>query len=284
RTFTINEIPTVDAGIEDEICNGEEIKLNGTVSGGTGPFTYQWTSIPASSIPGSNTDSPTVNPSQTTVYTVAVTDARGCTPQDEVEIKVIPAPIVEFDLPDQEICSGETTLEVRLSSNPAGESIEWTSVANGAGGVAADGTTQIPVQTLVNTTGKPIDVVYTALISNSSQGSCTVVPATYTIRVNPEPTYLDANISVCSDQSFDYKPSTNRAGSTFTWTVDSPAGITGATNSSQAAPSVMQQLTNNSNAPLNAVYTITPFLGACPGDAFKLEVTVQPAPSIVFSE
>jgi gliding motility-associated-like protein len=284
RTFTVNEIPTADAGADDEICNGEEIGLIGAVSGGTGPFSYQWTSVPFSSITGGNTASPTVKPNQTTVYTLTITDSKGCQTADEVEVKVIPAPVVEFDIPNQEICSGESTLQVTLSSNPSGESITWKSEANEAGGVAESGTTQIPVQTLVNTTGRPIDVIYTALISNSSQGSCTVVPASYTIRVNPEPVYSDGNISICSDQSFDYKPSNSIAGSTFNWTVTTPAGISGATNSTQATPSVIQQLTNNSNTPLTAIYTITPFLGACPGDTFELEVTVQPAPSIVFSE
>jgi gliding motility-associated-like protein len=284
RTFTINEIPTVDAGEDVEICNGEEIKLNGTVTGGNGPYSYQWTSVPASSFSGSNTATPTIKPNQTTVYTVSITDSKGCKTSDQVEIKVIPAPIVQFDLPNQEICSGESTREVMLSSDPDGEIITWTSVSNGVSGVAVSGTSLIPIQTLVNKSDKPIDVIYTAQISNSSQGACTVIPARYTIRVNPEPTYSGDNISICSDQSFDFKPSNNVTGSTFSWTVASPTGISGATNSTQATSSISQHLTNSSNTPLTAIYTITPYIGSCPGDAFELQVTVQPAPSIIFSE
>lgn len=284
KTFIVSEIPTANAGADDEICNGEEIQLNGTIDGGTGPFTYAWTSIPASSISDGNTASPTVKPTQTTTYTLNIIDSKGCKTTDEIEIKVIPAPIIQFDLPDQEICSGELTQEVILSSNPSGENITWTSAANGVGGVSEGGTSMIPVQTLVNTTGKPIDVIYTALIASSTQESCTVVPAEYTIRVNPEPTYTDDNLSICSDQSFDYTPSDATIGSTFIWSVVSPPGITGATNSTQRATSIMQQLSNTSTAPLTAIYTVTPFLGACPGDDFELQVTVQPAPSIVFSE
>jgi gliding motility-associated-like protein len=283
--FTINELPIVDAGTDAEICNGEEIQLVGNATGGTGSYTYQWSSIPASSIPGSNTATPTVKPNQTTVYKLTVRDlSTNCISTDEVEIKVIPAPIIQFDLPNQEICSGETTQLVNLSSNPPGESITWTSIADGVTGVETSGTNQIPAQTLVNTSANPIDVVFTALISNSSQGNCTLVPANYTIRVNPEPVYTDEVLSICSDQSFDFEPSNNISGSTFTWTVSTPPGILGATNSTQANSSIQQQPENTTNAPLEAIYTINPFLGSCPGDSFKLTVTVQPAPSINFSE
>lgn len=285
KTFTINELPTVNAGADTEICNGEEFNLIGTASGGTGPFTYQWTSAPASTITESNTATPTVKPNQTTVYKLTVRNqTTGCISTDEVEIKVIPAPIVQFDIPNQEICSGQTTKVVNITTNPLGESITWTSVANGVSGVSASGTNQIPIQTLINTTGKPVDVVYTALISNSSQGNCSVVPAKYTIRVNPEPSYTDEKLSVCSDQSFDFKPSNFTAGSTFTWSVSAPPGITGAINSTQPATSIKHQLQNTTNAPLEVNYQIIPFLGSCQGKPFELAVTVQPAPSINFSE
>lgn len=284
-TFTISDPPVANAGADAEICNGEEFTLNGTATGGTGNYTYQWTSAPASSIPSSNTANPKVKPNQTTIYKLTVKDlTTNCVSTDEVEIKVIPAPIIQFDIPNQEICSSETSTVVNLTTNPPGESISWTSEANGVSGVSPTGTNQIPVQTLINTTGKPVDVVYTALITNSSQGNCTVVPAKYTIRVNPEPNYTDENLSICSDQSFDFKPANNIGGSTFTWTVNSPAGISGATNSTQPVTSIKQLLLNTTNNPVEVVYTITPFLGACPGDLFELKVKVQPAPSINFSE
>lgn len=285
QTFTINELPIADAGKDAEICNGGDITLTGIASGGTGPYTYQWTSVPASSITGSTTATPTVKPNQTTVYKLTVRDqATGCISTDEVEIKVIPAPVIQFDIPDQEICSGESTQVVNLTSNPLGESISWTSVADGVGGVSANGTNQIPSQTLINTTDKPIDVVFTATIASASQGNCAVVPAKYTIRVNPKPNYLNTDLSICSGESFDFKPSNNISGSLFTWTVSVPAGITGAANSTSSATSIQQQLQNSTNAPLEATYTISPTLGPCTGKPFELKVTVQPSPSISFSE
>lgn len=285
KVFTINELPVSNAGPDAEICNGQEIKLEGTVTGGTGPYNYQWISTPASTFTGANTATPTVKPNQTTLYTLTVRDQiTNCISTDEVQIKVLPAPIILFDSPNQVICSAETTKTVNLSTLPIGETVTWTSSANGAGGVTPNGTGQISSQTLTNTTDKPIDVVYTALITNSTQGNCTVVPARYTIRVNPTPVYTSENRSICSDQSFDFKPANTLAESMFIWTVSAPFGITGASNSNQAATSIKQLLKNTTNTSLDAIYTITPLLGVCSGNPFELKVTVQPAPLIIFSE
>ena len=172
RVFTVNELPVGNAGPDAEICNGEEFKLTGTATGGIGPFTYQWTSTPVSSFPGANTASPTVKPNQTTVYKLTVKDqATNCITTDEIQIKVIPAPVIQFDIPNQEICSGEVTKVGNLFSIPSGEPITWSSVGNGVIGIDSSGTNQIKSQTLINTTDKPIDVVYTAIITSSSQGN-----------------------------------------------------------------------------------------------------------------
>ncbi len=285
KVFTVTNPPSANAGTDQEICNGEEIILTGTASGGTGPFTYQWTSVPTSPISNGNTASPIIKPNQTTIYTLTVLDqSSNCVSTDEVEIKVIPAPVIQFDLPNQEICSGQSSQLVTLSSTPPGEIITWTSEANGILGVPATGTNEIPVGILSNPTSNPIDVVFTAKIESASQGNCNVVPAKYIIRVNPTPDYSDENLVVCSDQAFDFRPSDFITGSKFSWTVNAPSGITGASNSTQESNSIAQQLTNTTNSPIEVTYLITPKLGDCIGSSFKLDVSVQPSPSILFSE
>ncbi|WP_339700180.1 PKD domain-containing protein [Algoriphagus aquimarinus] len=285
KTFSIANPPKINIGEDQEICKGEEITLKGLVTEGSGNYTYKWTSIPSSSITGSTGADITIKPTQTTAYTLTVSDKdTQCTSSEEVVVTVIPAPTIQFSIPDQEICSGESTQLAVLTTSPIGESITWTSEANGVTGVSASGTNEIPVQTLVNTTGKQVKVVYTALIPNSSQGNCNVVPAKYTITVNPEPSYVDDKLTICSEEVFDFKPGGIVSGSKFTWTVNSPAGITGASNSTQEEGSVKQQLSNSTNGPLNVTYTVTPAIGNCKGDDFTLVVTVQPAPSITFSQ
>ncbi|WP_339877175.1 PKD domain-containing protein [uncultured Algoriphagus sp.] len=285
KTFIVNNPPVITIDADQEICRGEEVALSTAVTEGSGNYTYNWTSNPTSTISGSTQSEITVRPSQTTTYTLIVSDkVTKCTSSEQIIITVIPSPTIEFNLPDQEICSGEETQPVLLTSSPSGETITWTSEAAGVTGVLPSGTNDIPAQILTNTTGSQVKVIFTALIENSTQGNCTVVPAIYTVTVNPEPEYKDDKLTICSDEQVDYKPAGIISGSTFTWTVNSPVGIMGATNSSRAESSINQNLVNTTNAPLDVTYTISPSIGSCAGEDFTLIITVQPAPSITFSE
>src|SRR5690606_10538872 len=113
----------------------------------------------------------------------ATNNDTGCSQTDEVTVTVFPAPIIEFSLPNQVVCSGESSQLVTTSPLPPGATIAWTSQANGVTGVEAFGTSEIPEQTLINTSSRPIQVTYTAEITSTDQGDCAVVPATYTITV-----------------------------------------------------------------------------------------------------
>ncbi|HWB63412.1 MAG TPA: hypothetical protein VG603_07880, partial [Chitinophagales bacterium] len=66
---------TIDAGNDTIICGNQSAYLHGTVSP-AGAYTYAWS--PASSLTGSNTLTPTANPSITTKYYLSVTDGGGC--------------------------------------------------------------------------------------------------------------------------------------------------------------------------------------------------------------
>ncbi len=82
--------PTVTVTDDDTICIGMVKTIAATVSGGTAPYTYIWSSSPA--ISGSPTDfslaSINVMPLLNTNYTVVVTDANGCTDNATVSIAV----------------------------------------------------------------------------------------------------------------------------------------------------------------------------------------------------
>lgn len=284
RTFTVNPLPQVDAGEDVEICNGESTILEGNVNP-EGDYTYLWTSDNFSPITGSTTLSPSVSPSQTTTYTLrARNTVTGCEEFDQVTVTVIPAPIVVFDIPNQEICSGETSSLVNITSEPVGEIISWT--VNGTGIIGLDlteGENQIPSFTLMNTTGAPIDIVFTAEITSANFGDCNFSPSLYTIKVNPEPVYEDSNLDVCNEETFSFVPEGFLPGTSFTWTSNEVSGLVGNTSSNERQNSLTQTLRNETNETLTIIYTITPFLGNCIGSPFELEVTVQPSPSISFS-
>lgn len=284
RTFTISEPPIIDLGSDQEICNGEEIQLNMSITGGSENYTIQWTSNPVSPITNPTSKSPTIKPNVSTIYTAIVTDNdTKCQETSQVQITVTPAPTISFDQPNQEICSGESTLAVNITSNPAGENITWTAQANGVVGVIDNGTLNIPSQTLINLGSTPIDVIFTAEISAASQGNCAIVPASYIIRVNPVSSYQNEDIEICSGENFNFQPADYISGTTFIWEVNSPNEVQGTSPSSTFTTNINQQLTNSSNELLEVVYTITPKLGDCLGEPFELKVKVSPSPSINFS-
>src|SRR5690606_3632926 len=160
ETFMVNEIPELDAGEDLEICNGEEITLTPILTPDAN-YTYRWTSTPSGM--NSNLANPTVSPNQTTTYSLLVENQNTrCSISDQITVTVIPAPVIEFSIPDQTVCSGEPTLPVSISSNPAGATMEWTSEPNGLMGVSPSGTNEIPEQILINNGPEPVSVTYTA--------------------------------------------------------------------------------------------------------------------------
>jgi hypothetical protein len=73
---------TVDAGPDVIVSSGSPATLNATVSGGTQPYTFEWT--PANGLSDPSILNPVASPSDTTVYTVKVTDDNGCFRTDKV--------------------------------------------------------------------------------------------------------------------------------------------------------------------------------------------------------
>jgi large repetitive protein len=281
--FELNALPVVDAGGDLEICKGETISLNAEVTP-EATYTYSWTANPQGVIQNATSKTPTISPTESTTYTVEVRNTQtGCINTDQVFVIVTPAPIVEISIPDQVICSGETSQSVSFSSNPLGLQIEWTSQSNGVQGVIPAGINEIPSQTLINTSPTPIEVVFLAKIVGEDLGACEELVSTYRITVNPEPVYQNQTIEICSESALDFTPAGVLPGSTFTWTVSSNPEIAGASDSTEPSPAVQNLLTNNSKTLQTITYTISPFLAGCPGTPFTLTVGVQPKPAISFS-
>ncbi|HRY33194.1 MAG TPA: right-handed parallel beta-helix repeat-containing protein [Bacteroidales bacterium] len=86
--ITVNEVPTVSAGPDVEITLGSNTLLDGSLTGGTPPYTYLWS--PANGLSDPSIPNPVASPGETTTYTLLVTDANGCAGTDEVTITVLP--------------------------------------------------------------------------------------------------------------------------------------------------------------------------------------------------
>ncbi|MBC8882649.1 hypothetical protein H9X57_02310 [Flavobacterium piscinae] len=133
-----------------------------------------------------------------------------------------------------------------------------------------------------------MDVVYTVTASAGTAPNICSDTFTITVRVNPLPIINDKVLSICSGETFSVVPVTASpeivpTGTTYTWTVLSPAGITGASDEATAQTSISQTLTNTTTAPIDVVYTVTASVGTSPNictDTFTITVTVNPIPTV----
>ncbi len=111
---TVNNQPTVDAGLDVDICLGDTIQITAS-----GADTYVWT--PTDSISDPNINNPLVWPTDTTMYYVTGTDANGCSAIDSIQVNVNPLPVV-FAGNDTSYCIGDS---VQLNATGA-DTYVWT--------------------------------------------------------------------------------------------------------------------------------------------------------------
>lgn len=97
-TITVLAAPTVDAGADTLVCLGDSVHLN---AAGTGAFS--WSPVDGLSDPG--IADPMASPTQTTVYTVTITDANDCTASNAVQVTVVGLPVADAG-PDVWVCLG----------------------------------------------------------------------------------------------------------------------------------------------------------------------------------
>ncbi|HNW99217.1 MAG TPA: PKD domain-containing protein [Bacteroidales bacterium] len=186
-TVTVNPLPVANAGPDASICPSSSTVLDASNSTGNAPLTYNWNN--------SITDvSQSVNPSNTTTYTVTVTDVNGCTASDAVTVNINNNATVT--VPPATVCPGGST---SLTASGAGN-YQWSPST----GLSDSTGTTVTASPSVTTTYS----VYGNL--NGCTGSTTVtvtVAPNPTITVTPDPT-------ICPGAS---TPLLASGGSTYTW-------------------------------------------------------------------
>ena len=287
-TVTVNPSPVVTTISTKTICSGSDSGITLTAST---PSSYTWTiGTITGGITGANPGSGIAigqiltNPGSllagSVIYTVTPTSSVGsCAGASyPITVTVDPAPVVT--VPNTaSICSGSgpnIALTASVSSN-----FTWTigTITGGITGASAGSGTTIN-QVLTNPSNTVTGTVAYIVTPTSSVGSCTGVPYTITVTVNPAPVVTTANTAtICSGTA----PNIGLIASipsSFTWTVGTiTGGITGA--SSGSGSTINQILTNPSNTASGTVaYNVTPTstTGTCTGSVYTITVTVNPAP------
>ena len=301
---SVNPLPAILGTVTDTaICSNSSpgILLNASITS-----TYTWnigtlsplgSVLNASSSHGNIIDQNLIDTSNTQIGTVPylvtpTSVSGGCAAVTPTTITVVvkPSPIVTSTA-QSTICSG-TRLNVHLlSTGGLGSTFTWIpELTSGTiTGMNTSGGTVIN-DSLVN----PSNSTFATAIYNVTpiSSGCPGASSPITVVVNPKPTFTGIPPqSVCSDTriSISLAPSTAADSSSFAWTVDPPADISGAFNGSSAIGStsnITDSLTNASNSlPQTFVYSVTPSYIhnslSCTADTSKtVTITVNPKPGI----
>ena len=185
---TVNPLPIIDAGPDESICLGESFTLLAT--GADPTYIYNWTD----GIPNGTVITP-VSPGVYT-YTVSVTDANGCTSEDEITITVHPLPLIDAG-DDLEICDGELAT-LSGSGGLLGSYVWDPAIGDGIAFAPPLGTTTYTV------TGTDANGC-----SNTDEVSVTV---------NPLPTiFAGVDETVCEGTLITFEGTGTGLGGTYTW-------------------------------------------------------------------
>jgi len=306
-TVTVNPKPLI-ADVTQSICTGNTFTVTPTntlpdvVPTGT---TYTWTVVAGAVSGAADQATPQTSISQTltnatansidVVYTVTAsvgTAPNVCTDTFTITVTVNPEPLIADVV--QGICTGNTFTVTPANTAPdvvpTGTTYTWTVTAPvGVSGASNQATPQTSIsQTLSNSTSTSLDVVYTVTASVGTTPTVCTASFTITVTVNPEPLIADVTQVICSMDTFTFTPTNTLpdvvpTGTTYTWSVAAPAGVTGASNQTTPQTSISQTLINTNATPQDVVYTVTASVGTAPTictDSFSITVTVNPNPQI----
>lgn len=126
-SFSLADILNINAiATPSSVCNGSSSVLNANVTGGSGTYTYSWSSIPA----GFTSDQPTVtvNPTVSTRYIATINDGT-ITKSDTANLTVVPNPSVVTDN-DTTYCWWVSAFPVSADVQNASH-VVWTTAGDG---------------------------------------------------------------------------------------------------------------------------------------------------------
>jgi hypothetical protein len=179
----------------------------------------------------------------------------------------------------QQICSG-TALSFVPTATIGTATFSWTSTISGPinpASVTASGTGSI-TDTPINTGN--VDGIVTYRIIPSFNG-CDGLPVDLVVTVKPLPSATASNVTICSGGTaiINILPTPkNVAGTTFAWTVNPSANVSGAANGNG---STISQVLSTTNALIGTVvYTITPTANGCNGATTNVTATVNPIATV----
>jgi gliding motility-associated-like protein len=270
--------------INFQSSGGHVVTYNATA----GTLSYQWTITGGSySFVGSTSATsayPQVQFNDFATYIIKVKFTNDCGVDSATQQILFYQPVTINAGTDQNVCYTINSVNLTgSSSGPAGYTAVW-SVVPGFGTNAnisnVNATNPTYTFTATDKTNGVVKLLYTGTPPSGS--ACPPVTDTVFINIFPDNAVTSANSkTICSGSNVAYTINALLPGSTFTWTSSVTSGTaTGNTASGTVSP-INDVLTNTSTSTDAVVrYVIIPSANGCTGNAFNLDVTVKPIPTL----
>jgi len=164
------------------ICEGDTAQLTATGDGGSGTYTYSWTSMPAGTPPwSSNEQNPTVTPMVNTQYTVTIDDGYN-TATASVSVIVNPLPPAHSIDGGGAYCSGGAGVPVGLTGSDVG--VNYQLYRNGI----TTGSTVPGTGSAISFGNQTVAGTYTARATRVATGCIRTMTGSTAITILPLPT------------------------------------------------------------------------------------------------
>lgn len=261
--ITVNQLPSANAGINNEICFGDSYDLDAN-----GGIDYQWGSIPSDPSLIVNDQDTLANPNVTPgtqelyKYYVTVIDNNGCVATDTMDLMVNLVPNITLSPDVSTVCYGDTAI---IDAVGVADDYVWTSIPNDPNLVAGN-VPQIEVHPETTTTYYLTATVGGINCPAKPEQIITVIP-----QLSADFEFYDNATEACQDESVGITYTGNAsATANYTWDFGSDAIIN---NGSGGGPyDVSWNTTGNHNIKLN----VSEF--GCPSDDYDLNIDIVAMP------
>ncbi|MES2371664.1 MAG: PKD-like domain-containing protein, partial [Bacteroidota bacterium] len=210
-TLTVNASPTAAISSNSPICSGNSITLTGTPSGGTSPYTYNWSGPNSFSSTSQNPSIANATAAASGSYSFTVTDSKSCTATATSNITVNQTPVVAAITNISGTTGGCKGTSFTLSNTTPGG--VWSSSNTAIATVNSGGVVTI-------TGGGSATISYTVTNAGCSAATTLVVTGA---GVALHPDWIECNTGIshfdANDADYGVTYTNVNAGSTYLWSV-----------------------------------------------------------------
>ena len=266
---TINPSPLLISTLAPSpVCSGALFSYTPQSSSLGATFTWTRAAVTGITNPVNNgTDNPNEILMNTTAIPVNVTyiyavSANGCANSIayNVVVAVNPIPVFTSSFSPPEVCSG-TTFAYTPTSGTTGTTFSWTRAAViGISNIGGSGTDS-PNEVLSNTTTDSINVAYIYTLTANGCANSTTYSVIVTVNPTPEFTSILAPAKICSGSVFNYTPTSQLAGATFSWTRPEVQGLINIAGAGSGT--IAETLTISDSTAVNVTYLYTVSTALC---------------------